>query len=247
MSDPKPFEDSENMLHYIKRAQKGDREAEEFIVKANTRLIWSIVKRFQNRGYEVEDLYQIGSLGLVKAIKKFDTGFNVKFSTYAVPMIMGEVKRFLRDDGIIKVSRSIKEVASRAKQMRYSLNLELGREPSVSEIAEALNIPMEDLIMAMESENTPESIYEVIHESDNSNILLIDRLNSKDNDEKDMVDKIVLKDVINLLETKERQIIVMRYFQDRTQSDVAKALGISQVQVSRIEKRVLKKIKASLE
>jgi RNA polymerase sporulation-specific sigma factor len=244
---PKPNEDFDNMHEYIIKAQNGDKDAEEYIVKSNNRLIWSIVKKFQNRGYEVEDLFQIGALGLVKAIKKFDIRFNVKFSTYAVPMIMGEIKRFLRDDGIIKVSRSIKEIASRAKQARYNLNIELGREPTINEIAENLKVPLEELIMAMDSENIPESIYEVIHESENSNILLIDRLNSKGADETDMIDNIVLKDVLNMLEKKERQIIMMRYFQDRTQADVAKLLGISQVQVSRVEKRILQKLKKNLQ
>jgi RNA polymerase sporulation-specific sigma factor len=244
---PKPNEDFDNMHEYIIKAQNGDKDAEEYIVKSNNRLIWSIVKKFQNRGYEMEDLFQIGALGLVKAIKKFDIKFNVKFSTYAVPMIMGEIKRFLRDDGIIKVSRSIKEIASRAKQARYNLNIELGREPTINEIAENLKVPLEELVMAMDSENMPESIYEVIHESDNSNILLIDRLNSKSADETDMIDNIVLKDVLNMLEKKERQIIIMRYFQDRTQADVAKLLGISQVQVSRIEKRILQKLKKNLQ
>lgn len=240
------YEDSDKMLEYIKRAQSGDSEAEEYIVTCNNRLIWSIVKRFQNRGCEVEDLYQIGCLGLVKAIKKFDVTFNVKFSTYAVPMIMGEIKRFLRDDGIIKVSRSIKEVANRAKQARYNLNIELGREPTVNEIAHRLNIEVEELVMAMDSENSPESIYQVIHENDSSPILLIDRLDAKDSEEKEIVDNIVLKEAINTLDKKERQILVMRYFQDKTQSQVADILSISQVQVSRIEKKILEKLKKNL-
>lgn len=245
MSD-QAYEDSDKMVEYIKRAQNGDSEAEEYIVTSNNRLIWSIVKRFQNRGCEIEDLYQIGCLGLVKAIKKFDITFNVKFSTYAVPMIMGEIKRFLRDDGIIKVSRSIKEVANRAKQARYSLNIELGREPTINEIAARLKIDVEELVVAMDSENSPESIYQVIHENDSSPILLIDRLDAKDGEEKEIVDNIVLKEAINSLEQKERQILVMRYFQDKTQSQVADILNISQVQVSRIEKKILEKMKMNL-
>lgn len=245
MSD-QAYEDSDKMVEYIKRAQNGDSEAEEYIVTSNNRLIWSIVKRFQNRGCEIEDLYQIGCLGLVKAIKKFDITFNVKFSTYAVPMIMGEIKRFLRDDGIIKVSRSIKEVANRAKQARYSLNIELGREPTINEIATRLKIDVEELVVAMDSENSPESIYQVIHENDSSPILLIDRLDAKDGEEKEIVDNIVLKEAINSLEPKERQILVMRYFQDKTQSQVADILNISQVQVSRIEKKILEKMKMNL-
>ena len=218
-------------------AREGDRRARSILVENNIGLVWSIVRRFQNRGHETEDLFQIGCIGLIKAINKFDTSFDVRFSTYAVPMIIGEIKRFLRDDGIIKVSRSLKEVSNKVRITKEILIRELGREPSVSELAQRLDIPMEELVMAMEAGHSPESLFSPISEGDSSSLLLIDKINDSCNDdEMDIIDRIALREIMDTLKPRERQIIILRYFKEKTQVQIARMLGISQVQVSRIEK-----------
>lgn len=234
----------EAVLTLIINAKAGDRQAQATLVEKNVGLVWSIVKRFQNRGYEIDDLYQIGSIGLIKAINKFDASYDVKFSTYAVPMIIGEIKRFIRDDGIIKVSRSLKEIASKARITKEIVSKELGREPSVNEIAERMNVSSEELVLALEAGCSPESLYSTVGEGDNSPILLIDRINADNNSsEVDLIDKIAIRQILDSLDTRERQIIILRYFKEKTQVQIAKLLGISQVQVSRIEKKILKDIK----
>jgi len=234
-------------LELVKKAKSGDKQAQSILVERNVGLVWSIVKRFQNRGYDIEDIYQIGCIGLIKAINKFDDSFDVKFSTYAVPMIIGEIKRFIRDDGIIKVSRSLKELANKIRVTKEIMTKELGREPSISEISKRLDIPMEELVMAMEANCSPESLYNTVGDSDSSNVLLIDKLNNESNDEEvDLVDKIDLRMVLNTLNPREKQIIVLRYFKEKTQVQIAKMLGISQVQVSRIEKKILDEIKRKI-
>ena len=235
----------DDTLTLIIASQKGDAGAKEQIVKDNVGLIWSVVKKFSNRGYDLEDLFQIGSIGLMKCIDKFDTSYGVKFSTYAVPMIMGEIKRFLRDDGIIKISRPLKEMANRAKYMQEKLQHETGRVPTIKELAAALNTDIEELSLSMEAGMEVESIYAVVHQGDGSPLYLLDKLDVEKYDD-NMVDKIALREIITKLAPKERQVIVMRYFQDKTQSQIAKEIGVSQVQVSRIEKRVLKTLKAKL-
>jgi RNA polymerase sporulation-specific sigma factor len=234
-------------LELIREAKKGNKDAQSVLVEKNIGLVWSIVRRFQNRGYETEDIFQIGCIGLIKAISKFDCSFDVKFSTYAVPMIIGEIKRFIRDDGIIKVSRSLKELSNKARVTKEIMTKELGREPSVSEISSRLEIPVEDLVMAMEASCTPESLYSSIGEGDNSSVLLIDRINNETNDnEIDLVDRIDLKKVLDTLKPREKQIIILRYFKEKTQVQIAKMLGISQVQVSRIEKKILEDIRKKI-
>jgi RNA polymerase sporulation-specific sigma factor len=233
-------------LELIKRAQSGDRDAQAVLVKSNIGLIKSIVKRFLGRGYEYEDLFQLGSIGLLKAIKNFDVSFNVKFSTYAVPMVVGEIKRFMRDDGIIKVSRSLKETNGKIKQAKEKLVSELGREPSLSEISDELGISKEDLVMAIDSSAAPEYLYDTIHQDDGSPIFLIDKISTDHDNSSDMLDRIMLKEMISKLRPRERQIIMMRYFQDKTQVQIAKMLGISQVQVSRIEKKIIDKMRQSM-
>ncbi|HPC99951.1 MAG TPA: RNA polymerase sporulation sigma factor SigF [Acetivibrio sp.] len=234
-------------LELIREAKKGNKDAQSVLVEKNIGLVWSIVRRFQNRGYETEDIFQIGCIGLIKAISKFDCSFDVKFSTYAVPMIIGEIKRFIRDDGIIKVSRSLKELSNKARVTKEIMTKELGREPSVSEISSRLEIPVEDLVMAMEASCTPESLYSTVGEGDNSSALLIDRINNESNDnEIDLVDKIDLKKVLDTLKPREKQIIILRYFKEKTQVQIAKMLGISQVQVSRIEKKILEDIRKKI-
>jgi RNA polymerase sporulation-specific sigma factor len=210
-------------------------------------LVWSIARRFQNRGYDLEDLFQIGCIGLIKAINKFDTSFNVKFSTYAVPMIIGEVKRFIRDDGLIKVSRSLKETSNKIKITKEVMLKELGREPSVTEIAERLDITPEEIAMALGATYAPEYLYNSISEGDNSPILLIDRVESEAYPtESELIDKITLMQILDTLEPREKQIIVLRYFKEKTQTQIAKMLGISQVQVSRLEKKILKELKEKI-
>ncbi|WP_372994994.1 RNA polymerase sporulation sigma factor SigF [Lutispora sp.] len=236
----------EEIVDYIKKAQSGDTEAENYIVSQNLGLVRSVVKRFLNRGCEYEDLVQIGSIGLLKAIKKFDTSYNVRFSTYAIPMIIGEIKRFLRDDGIIKVSRSLKEIAIKANACKENIEKNYGREPTISELAAELDIPTEDLIMAMDSLNSIQSLYDVIHQDDGSPVLLIDKIQNDNLEDSGLVDKIALREMLATLEPRERQIIILRYFNEKTQCQVADTLGISQVQVSRIEKKILDKLRKRL-
>jgi RNA polymerase sporulation-specific sigma factor len=227
----------------LSRVSKGDKQAQDKLVENNIGLVWSIVKKFQHRGYEIDDLFQIGCIGLIKAIKKFDTSYEVKFSTYAVPMIMGEIKRFIRDDGIIKVSRSLKETANKARVVREILTKEFGREPTIHEISKRLKIEAEEVVMALEASSAPESLFATMNEGDGSSILLIDRLNVGSDDVSKVVNRIALKEVLERLKPRERQIIFLRYFKDKTQTQIANLLGISQVQVSRIEKKVLEIMK----
>lgn len=231
----------------ISRAQNGDASAESFLVENNIGLVRSVVKRFLNRGCEYDDLMQIGSIGLLKAIKKFDLTFNVRFSTYAIPMIMGEIKRFLRDDGIIKVSRNLKEIANKAHVLKETMEKDFGREPTIAELASELDISKEELVMALDAVHSTQSLYETIHHDGGSPILLIDKIERIEDENVEIVDKIALKEVLANLEPKERQIIMLRYFKDKTQCQVAEVLGMSQVQVSRIEKKILVKIKNNIQ
>ena len=233
----------ESVYSLIERAQQGDQRAKEQILQENSGLIWSVVRRFHGRG-EQEDLYQIGAIGLLKCIEKFDFSYDVKFSTYAVPMIMGEIRRFLRDDGTIKVSRGLKELAYRAKQLQETILKTQNREPSVADLANHLSVEKEELLLALEAIKEVESLYAGQERADGT-MQLIDQLADHTENEK-MLNRISLKEALAHLNTKERQIITMRYFQDKTQTDVAKRIGISQVQVSRIEKRVLQQMKESM-
>lgn len=236
----------EEFVDVISRAQNGDTDAENFLVENNIGLVRSVVKRFLNRGCEYDDLVQIGSIGLLKAIKKFDFSYNVKFSTYAIPMIIGEIKRFLRDDGMIKVSRNLKEIANRAHAAKESLEKDFGREPTIAEIASVLEIPKEDLAVALDSVQVTESLYETIHQDDGSPILLIDRISCNESEDSEIIDRIALKEVLSALDAKERQIIILRYFKDMTQCQVADILGMSQVQVSRVEKKIIAKLRQNI-
>lgn len=238
----KPLLSHEETMDLIDKSQQGDQDAREKLVEHNIGLIRSVLKGFINRGYDPEDLFQIGSIGLLKAIDKFDSSFQVKFSTYAVPMIVGEIKRFLRDDGLIKVSRSLKQLAGQAKKTGEDLFKELGREPTIKEIAEEMEMDYEEVVMAIESSYHPEYLHSVIYENDGSPLHLIDRI-SDESDDGDLVDNILLKESLGQLKPRDRQVIVLRYFKDKTQTEVAKELGISQVQVSRIEKRIIEEMK----
>ena len=224
----------------IQSAHEGDKSARDRLVSENMGLVWSIVRRFGGRGYDPEDLFQIGSIGLIKAIDKFDLSFDVKFSTYAVPMIAGEIKRFLRDDGMIKVSRVLKETAVKAKSVKEALNLKLGREPTLNEIAGELGICVEELAAAMESGAEIESLQKTIYQGDGSSIHLMDKLEEKSNPAEEVMNKMLLGRLLNELSPQERKIIIRRYYMEQTQTQIAKELGISQVQVSRMEKKILK-------
>ena len=235
----------EETLELIERVQNGDEEAKEILIKNNLGLVRSVISKFSNIGYERDDLFQLGSIGLIKSIYKFDPKFNVKFSTYAVPMILGEIKRYLRDDGMVKVSRSLKQIAIKAKTQTEILTKKLGREPSIEELAHELDIEKEDLVMAMEANFSVEYLHGVIHEEEGSPICLIDKISLKgENEEERVIDNLLLKQVLDKLEKRERQIIVLRYFEDKTHSEIGDILNISQVQVSRIEKKVLSKLKS---
>ncbi len=235
----------EHIYELIRKAQMGDSAAKDELLRDNSGLIWSVVRRFQGRG-EQEDLYQIGAIGLLKCIEKFDFSFDVKFSTYAVPMIMGEIKRFLRDDGTVKVSRSLKELAYRAKRLQEKVMVEEDREITLQELASALEVEAEELVLAMEAGREVESLYAAANSQGDTPMQLIDRLSGGTEHEK-IMERLSLMEALEHLDGKERQIITMRYFQDRTQSDVAKQIGISQVQVSRIEKRILSRMRKALE
>jgi len=236
----------EETLELILMAQEGDKDAKEKLVKHNIGLIKSVLRGFSNRGYDMEDLFQIGSIGLLKAIDRFDPSFDVKFSTYAVPMIAGEIKRFLRDDGMIKVSRSLKQTANRVKYAQESLSKILGREPTIQEISDELDIDKEDIVMALESSYKLDYLYDVIHQDDGNPLKVIDTISVNEDSEDELIDSIVLKEVLSHLKERDRQVIILRYFKDKTQVEVAELLGISQVQVSRIEKRIIEEIKSKL-
>ena len=238
------YEDNSQLLPL---AKAGDAEAMNRLIEANLPLVTSISKKFINRGYDYEDIYQIGCMGLVKAINNFDDNYNVKFSTYAVPMIIGEIKRFLRDDGIIKVSRNVKSLAKKLHFDKEALTKKLNRDPSIEELAEFSGIDKEEILFALESSASMQYLYEVIHQDDGAPVLLIDKLSENAAEDKNLTEKIALKEALNSLDVKSRQIIVLRYFKDKTQIQVAKMLGISQVQVSRIEKKVLSEMRKQLD
>lgn len=234
-------------IELIVKAQQGNQSAKEQLVEENIGLVWSLVRRFTNRGYDLEDLFQIGSIGLIKSIDKFDTSFGVRFSTYAVPMIIGEIKRFLRDDGMIKVSRSLKEVAYKARLKKEELIKDLDREPTIYEIAAGLEMEVEEIVLAMEANTEVESLQAVIHQGDGKAITLSDKIDQSPKEQGNIMDRLLLGDLIEQLQPQEKQIIIFRYFQDRTQTEIAQLLDISQVQVSRIEKRILKHMRKILE
>ena len=219
----------------------GDKQALERILSVNDGLTWSIVKRFTGRGYDIEDLYQIGCMGFIKAIKRFDVSYDVKISTYAVPYILGEIKRFIRDDGPIRVSRSIKELAGKIKEMQRHYLITEGREIGIKELAEKLNVTKEEIAVALDSERQIESIQEDAYSSGKSEgkTSKLEKISTGADEASIIVDKICVKELIDNLENREKEIILLRYYKEKTQSEVAKILGITQVQVSRIERKIL--------
>ena len=242
----------------IERSQAGDKEARETLIEENLGLVRHIVKRFAGRGYDMEDLFQIGCIGLMKAIDKFDLKYEVRFSTYAVPMIQGEIKRFLRDDGMVKVSRTLKENGWKVKQAAERLSQQFGREASLQELSEATGLEVEDIVLALDANVEVESIYKSVYQSDGNEIYLVDQVVGgssmsyrgvgrtipngsihEDTEKEKILNHMLLEQLLGKLDDRELELIRMRYFQDKTQVEVAKCMGISQVQVSRMEKRIL--------
>lgn len=237
-------------------AQKGDEDAKDELFSRNIGLVHHVVKRFMGRGCETEDLFQLGSIGLIKAIDRFDVDYGVCFSTYAVPMIVGEIRRFLRDDGILKVSRSIKENIWKLRQTRERLNQTLGRDVTVQELSKESGIPVEDIVVAMDADHDVESIYKKVYQSDGNEIYLVDMLgndSSKNavlgtsrNEGEELLNKMLIDEILEKLDKKERLLIKLRYYENQTQTQVAQELGMSQVQVSRLEKKVLLRMRDAI-
>ncbi len=235
----------EKVKDLIKASQQGDLESRNMLISHNIRLVWSVVQRFLNRGYEAEDLFQIGCIGLLKAVDKFDLNYDVKFSTYAVPMIIGEIQRFLRDDGMVKVSRSLKEMANRIRKTKDELSKKYNRLPTIQEIAAEIGVDPEEIVFAQEANRAPTSIHETVYENDGDPITLMDQI--ADEQFAEWFDKLTLKDAIHRLGDREKLIVYLRYYKDQTQSEVADRLGISQVQVSRLEKKIIAKMREELD
>lgn len=236
----------------ILRAHNGDKAARDKLVLENIGLVYSVSRRFAGRGYELEDINQIGTIGLIKAIDKFDDSFDVRFSTYAVPMIAGEIKRFLRDDGMLKVSRSLKENGYRIKKASDELVSQNGREATIEELAAATELSVEDVVMALEANTDVESIYRTIYQNDGNEVYLVDKLSGSSGDtvrdefagaQEQLLNSILLEQLLAELDEMEGKLIMLRYFKEMTQTQVADKLGISQVQVSRLEKKILKKLR----
>ncbi len=250
----------EELSVLIEKSQAGDKQVREVLIENNLGLVHHIVRRFMNRGHDLEDLFQIGTIGLMKAIDKFDLSVGVKFSTYAVPMITGEIKRFLRDDGPVKVSRTIKENGLKVRMARQRLQASLKREPTIQEIAKEAALSEEDIVLAMEACVEVESLYSAVYQDDGSEMYLVDKVvqgehgavgsslssgtgNCIDVEKDKLLDRMLLSQLLDSLEVKERELICMRYFQNKTQTEIASMLGISQVQVSRLEKKILLRLR----
>lgn len=249
----------EELSVLIARSQAGESKAREVLIEKNLGLVHHIVRRFAGRGYDLEDLFQIGTIGLIKAIDNFDLKLGVKFSTYAVPMITGEIKRFLRDDGLVKVSRTIKENGVKVKLARQRLQASEGREPTLQEIINETGLTSEEIVLAMEASIEVESIYSAVYQDDGSEVYLVDKVvrgasgsvgssmvgvaDSEDVEKEELLNHMLLEQLLDSLEPSERELIYMRYFQDKTQVEIAGILGISQVQVSRMEKKILLRLR----
>lgn len=233
-------------IELIKMARAGDKLARDQVIQNNMGLVYSIVGRFAGRGYDAEELSQIGAIGLIKAVDKFDMNFDVKFSTYAVPLISGEIKRFLRDDGMVRVSRSIKENGWKIKRAADKLSQELDREPSLEELAAATEIPVEDIVLALEANSEVESLHKPVCFSDGKEVTLEEKIQEKSDWNEQLLNRMLVEQLMVLLSDTERELIQMRYYEERTQREVAERLGISQVQVSRLEKKILQSLRKQI-
>lgn len=238
-----PLLSDEETKRLLARAHAGDNEARDTLINSHLRLVANLIFRFQNRGYEAEDLFQIGVIGLIKTIDKFDLSYNVKFSTYAVPMIIGEIKRFLRDDSPIRVSRSTKELAVKIRLAQQDLTFALGREATLAEIAQNLNLPLEDIIYALEATQSLSSLNEQAYRDGESELSLLEQTVDHTTSGEALIEHLALEEVLAKLPAREQAILRLRFFQDKTQSEVAEIIGLSQVQISRLERGALKKVK----
>ena len=233
-------------LELLKLAKDGVQDAKEQIIINNLGLVWATARRYVGRGYELEDLYQIGCIGLIKCIDKFDLSFDVKFSTYAVPMISGEIKRFLRDDGMIKVSRSLKETAYKVNRLREEIVNKTGEEPGLSELSEILNIDVCEIVASLEANVEVESIQKTIYQNDGNAVLLSDKLADGKDEQEAVLNQMMVEELLTGLEETENKIIRLRYYENKTQTEIANEIGISQVQVSRMEKKILMKMRREI-
>lgn len=233
----------EQTFELIRQSQAGDKGAKEQLIMLHSGLIWNVVRRFMGRGYEAEDLYQIGAIGLIRAIDKFDFEYDVKFSTYAVPLISGEIKRFLRDDGMIKVSRTLKENQWKIKRAMDEFRSAFGRDATVEELSKILEMEPEEIMFSMEAVVEIESMEQSLYAKDGKEIFLKDRLAAEKNEQEELMDHLFLQQLLERLEERDRQLIEFRYYENKTQTQVAELLGISQVQVSRLEKKILRQMK----
>lgn len=233
----------EETLDLIKKAQNGDELAKETLVNENSPLIKSVIRWFKDKGIEYDDLYQLGCMGFLKAINRFDINYNVKFSTYVVPMVVGEIKRFMRDDGSVKVSRAIKTLNIKINRFCDQFFSQNGRQASIADIAEHFKMTEQDVVLTMDSAKMPVSLYTQLDDEEDG-LMLVDRFNVDEHE--DFVEKFALKDLIENLEERDKKIILMRYFYDKTQSEIAERLGVSQVQVSRLENKILENLRKKL-
>ena len=238
----------ENDMKIIEQAQKGSKEAMTKLLEDNNGLIWSIVRRFSGRGYEIEDLYQIGSIGFIKAIQRFDTSFEVRLSTYAVPYILGEIKRFIRDDGPIKVSRSIKELNVKIIELQKEYFNKYGKEITLEEISRELKISKEEITMAIDSTKPVDSIENAKYTDSKTDktISILEQISTGKDEQTEITNRLAIKNLISELNEKEKEIIMLRYYKQKTQMQVSKILGITQVQVSRIERKILDNMRRKL-
>ena len=238
--------DNNETLLLIEKAQSGDKDAKEVLVKENEPLIKSVIKRFYNRNIESDDLYQLGCIGFIKAISRFDKNFNVKFSTYAVPMIAGEIKRFLRDDGYVKISRAVKTLAIQINKYIQEEKTTKNVTPTIDDISKKFNIEEQEVVFIMESLVAPLSLSSPFEENNSRSQSLIDKIVLDDNLNEELLNNMLLKETIKNLDERDKTVILLRYFQDKTQSEIAKELNVSQVQVSRIENRIIEKIRSKI-
>lgn len=242
-NDLKVLKESEK-IELLKKAHSGDKQARDELIKGNLRLVLSVIQRFSNRGENMDDLFQVGVIGLIKAIDNFNLDLDVRFSTYAVPMCIGEIRRYLRDDNAVRVSRSMRDTAYKAMQVKERLINENQKEPTVEEIAKELGMKKSDVVLALEAIVDPVSLYEPVYNDGGDTIYVMDQVGDSNTDT-DWIDEIMIKDEIKRLDDRERTIMYLRFMQGKTQMEVAKEVGISQAQVSRLEKNALKRIKGN--
>jgi len=243
-SGPVLSEDETQAL--IRRLRAGDLSVKESLLRGHSRLVYSLVARFLRSGQDPEDLFQIGCIGLLKAIERFDPTFEVRFSTYAVPLIIGEIRRFLRDDGPIKISRSLKELAGKANRIREALRSQLGREPRLSEMAAALDVSEDELVAALDATRSPSSLEETVFQDEGNPVYLVDRITTDESEEDNLVEGLALRQIIGTLTPREQRIMEGRYFENKTQAQLAEEIGVSQVQISRLEKSILLRLRQLL-